>query len=135
MTVAIFWLLFAVAVGIFASNRGRSGIGWFFLSVLISPLLGLIFCAVFKNLNEPSLAATPSEKTHRKCPLCAEFVLPEATICKHCRSPLPGDANYHVRQVAAQKESEARETTSLITGIVFVVVLFAAAGMISKCSG
>lgn len=135
MTFAIFWILFAVAVGIFASNRGRSGFGWFLLSVLISPLLGLLFCAVSKNLNERQLAAVASARTHRKCPACAEFVLPEATVCKHCRSPLSADTGFVQNQVTARKEAEAKETTNLITGIIFVVALFAAAGMISRCGG
>lgn len=47
-----FWFLFSIAIGILASNRGRSGIGWFLISLLISPLLGLIFVLVTKNLAE-----------------------------------------------------------------------------------
>ena len=39
---AVFWLIFCVVVGVIASARNRSGIGWFFVSVLISPVLGLI---------------------------------------------------------------------------------------------
>jgi hypothetical protein len=50
MSIFLFWILFSIAVGILASNRGRSGIAWFFLSLLISPLLGLIFVLVTKNL-------------------------------------------------------------------------------------
>lgn len=34
----IFWLGFAIVVGVAANTRGRNGIGWFFLAVLISPL-------------------------------------------------------------------------------------------------
>ena len=45
-----FWILFSLAVAILASNRGRSGIAWFLVSILISPLLGLIFVLVMKNM-------------------------------------------------------------------------------------
>jgi len=48
--VFLFWLAFAIAVGIAASSRGRSGLGWFILAVLISPLLAGIFLAVSPNL-------------------------------------------------------------------------------------
>ena len=38
--VIIGWLAFAVILGVYASNgRGRSGLGWFLLALLISPLL------------------------------------------------------------------------------------------------
>ena len=55
MEIFILWFALSIAVGIFASNyRSRSGIGWFLLSLLISPLLGFIFAAVSKSLGEAS---------------------------------------------------------------------------------
>ena len=132
MMVFVFWVLFAVAVGVFASNRGRSGFAWFVLSVLISPLLGLLFCAVAKDLSRAPNGGQPSAATHVKCPACAEFVLPEAKVCKHCGGPLVPP-----RRTPQQNDAEtkARETTNMIMGIVFVVALFAVAGMLSRCSG
>ena len=38
LLVAI-WLLAAIAIGVVGHSRGRSGIGWFVLSVLITPLI------------------------------------------------------------------------------------------------
>ncbi len=52
MGVILFWFGFSVVVGIAASNRGRSGFGWFLLSLLISPLLSLILVLVMKDLSE-----------------------------------------------------------------------------------
>lgn len=79
------WFMLAVAVGVWAHNRGRSGFAWMLLSLVISPLLGLVFCGVSKDLSKP---AEPSAATHVKCPACAEYVLPEATRCKHCGGAL-----------------------------------------------
>lgn len=45
-----FWVVCCIGVGIFASNKGRSGFGWGFLSVIISPLLGAIILACMKDL-------------------------------------------------------------------------------------
>ena len=44
------WLVFACVVGYLASTRGRSGGGFFALSLLLSPLLGLIILLVIPNL-------------------------------------------------------------------------------------
>jgi hypothetical protein len=40
MTFILFWLAFCGIVGIAANSLGRSLLGWFFLSAIISPLLG-----------------------------------------------------------------------------------------------
>jgi hypothetical protein len=58
MEFLIFWFLFAIVVGIAASSRGRSGFGWFLLSCLISPLLGLILVLVLAK-NEPRRGDPP----------------------------------------------------------------------------
>ena len=38
----LFSLIFSICVGVIANARGRLGIGWFLLSLLISPVLALI---------------------------------------------------------------------------------------------
>lgn len=46
LSAIVFWFIFAVVVGICGSSRGRSGIGWFFLAALLSPVLMLILLLV-----------------------------------------------------------------------------------------
>lgn len=93
MEVFLLWAAFSVVVGIAASARGRSGFGWFLLSLVISPLIALILVLVMQNkaqatvpeASAPAVAANqPSEATHKKCPACAEWILREASKCKHC---------------------------------------------------
>src|SRR6185436_6926933 len=107
MDIWTFWFLFAVVVGVIAGARGRSGIGWFILAVIISPLLALILVALLPNAKAAPTVPGGSDKGHfgpglhegrrewnpdrdlRKCP---EFVQREARKCKHCGSviePLP----------------------------------------------
>lgn len=44
------WLFLAVAVGVYAKNhRGRSGLGWFVLALIISPLVAFILVLVMKD--------------------------------------------------------------------------------------
>lgn len=54
-TIVFFWLGFSVAVAMFASiRRNRSGFGWFLLSLLISPLLSVIFLLIVPvKVSEP----------------------------------------------------------------------------------
>ena len=45
--IILFWIGFAVVVGIAANNRGRNGAGWGLLALVISPLLaGLLLLAL-----------------------------------------------------------------------------------------
>ena len=82
MEIAFFWILFSVVIAIGAGSRGRSGIGWFFLSLIFSPLLALILLLLLPSLRQDASAPTP--ETHVKCPDCRELVLNEARVCKHC---------------------------------------------------
>lgn len=124
------WLLLSVAVGVLASNRGRSGFGWFVLSVFVSPLVGFVFCIAVKNLQSASLIAayTPHSGTHLKCPKCAEFVMPEASICKHCGSALTPDPTHFYRQQQTRKAQHAANSqqamviVAMIVGLVAIVV-------------
>jgi len=84
MELVLFWIAFAVAVGIGAGAKGRNGFGWFLLSILISPLI-----AGFLVLVMPSLKRKTAAAPRRPCPFCAEPVLLAATLCPHCRSDLP----------------------------------------------
>lgn len=44
------WFFLSVAVGLYATNhRNRSGLGWFLIAVLISPLIAFILLLVMKN--------------------------------------------------------------------------------------
>lgn len=93
MSLFLVWFAFALVVGVFAGSRGRSGFGWFLLASIFSPLLAFIVCAVMENLKDTqakqaALEILPSEKTHVRCTQCAEFVLPQAKVCKHCGAAL-----------------------------------------------
>lgn len=77
-----FWLAGAGVIAFAAAARGRSGIGWFFLALAISPLLALI--AVLLLPKRTVDGAPPTPATHVRCPDCAELVRREARLCRHC---------------------------------------------------
>jgi hypothetical protein len=74
MEFIIFWIFLSVLVGVFASSKKRSGVGWFFLSLIISPLITFIILLV---------AGSP-QGILKKCPKCAEEVKAEAQVCRFC---------------------------------------------------
>lgn len=89
MEFLLFWLVFCGIAAAIASNKGRSAVGFFVLSIFISPLLGILIALV----SQPNTEAVESKKLSagdaRKCPFCAELIKAEATVCRYCGREMP----------------------------------------------
>jgi len=112
------WVGLAAAVGFLAYTRGRSGLGWFALACLISPLLGFIFVLIAQDKSAAQAQAfcSASSRSHVRCPSCAEWVLPEASVCKHCHCILTPDTAFRSRLAATAKiEDQLNKKTIAIT--------------------
>jgi hypothetical protein len=89
LTIVVVWTLLSVAAGNVAARKGLEKRKYVLLSLLLSPLVGLILAA----------AATPDQTkadeqriatgTERTCPFCAELVKHEAVVCRFCGKDLP----------------------------------------------
>ena len=82
MEIVLLWFVLAVLVGVWASRRGRSAAGGTVISLIFSPLIGALAVAAIGPAQ--SAAGGPTPDTHVKCPDCAELVLREARVCRHC---------------------------------------------------
>lgn len=88
MEYVFFWLTFSVVAGVVAASRGRSGFGYFLLSLLLTPLVGLVLAVALPS-KVPGAAGPADDAAARvACPQCAELILPSAKICRFCQSPV-----------------------------------------------
>lgn len=91
MEIFFFWLAASIIVGIIAGSKGRTGFGYFVLSLLLTPVLIGILVLALPRVAAPTVVAggaavTPD--THVRCPDCRELVRADARKCKHCGTAL-----------------------------------------------
>jgi hypothetical protein len=91
MEVFLGWLVLSIAIGVWASKKGRSGFGWFVFSVLLSPLIGGVCVAIASDETAEAQEKAMSHLTHVRCPDCRELVRKDARKCKHCGTQLVPD--------------------------------------------
>lgn len=82
MELVIFWILCGVVAAVIASSKGGNGAGGFLVGALLGPL-GIII-SLFMGSEAGKIEKQVASGAMKKCPKCAEAVLPEAAICKHC---------------------------------------------------
>jgi len=126
MEIIIGWLIFSLVAAWIASSKGRSGFGIFILSVLLSPLVGIIVALVMQRADTIEATQVVHGGVSRelwKCPFCAEPVRFEALKCKHCGSDLSTPEVAAKRDAAISVTNETLKTQAVVKIVVFVVVI------------
>lgn len=79
--IVFIWILLCFVVAHYASKKGDNPVAYFFVSLIISPLIGAIILAISKDRSEEM---NINNKVLKKCPKCAEVIKYEAVKCKFC---------------------------------------------------
>lgn len=106
----IMWLVFAIGVGLLANSRGRNGFGFFLLSVLLSPLVGLIVVLVIRDEN---VARENEQRQQREAEMRLAEVKALAAAASRGAADSPAQAPAPQAAAAAAPISVADELTKL----------------------
>lgn len=114
MDFLLIWFVLAVVLGIVAAAAGRSGFGYFLLSLVLSPLIGFLVLVVMLLAGKPAAASAPADDRPRMaCPQCAELVLPQAVKCPHCGFAVAEHVQREAQARAEERRRQQRERQAL----------------------
>lgn len=82
------WTTTALFIGRAAMKKGRSFYSFYFLSLLISPIITGLIVATISKQSEAGTSDMSLSGDTKNCPDCAEEIKQEAVVCRFCGKKL-----------------------------------------------
>lgn len=100
-------LVLSFVVANMAAEKGRSYAGFFWLSFLLSFFIGLLVVLASQPIPKNQVGNVDPRMVV-KCPMCAEPILAEARVCKHCGRDVEPQLDV-IEAIAQQETAKAVE--------------------------
>jgi hypothetical protein len=117
--ILLLWIPLCACVASFARSKGLSAGAMFFVSFLFSPLLGFIVVAC----SERRADVVNQRNGLVKCPACAEYIKPDANVCRYCRTAVERAAPVATTKVVKPGADAIDPTGKRVLAVVAVVML------------
>ncbi len=96
MEIFLLWFVLSILVAVFANNRGKSGVLYFILSVILSPLISFL------------IALIAGDSSKKKCFNCGQKIDISAKVCPFCKV----DMNTSINTKKDSKITKVNESLS-----------------------
>lgn len=84
MEILVLWIILTPLVGVMASKKNRSILGYMLISVLLSPLVAFIALLVVGENTQKMQSKKLKSGEMKQCLDCAELIKFEARKCRYC---------------------------------------------------